>query len=48
MEGYIIKLRDLVLHAEIGKWDKVVRFNFFYFNDNDRFQQFRRKSPYAN
>lgn len=23
MEGYLIRLRDLVVHAEIGKWDRV-------------------------
>jgi len=48
MEGYLIRLRDLVVHAEIGKWDRVTRFNIFYFDDENKFEQFRRKHPYTN
>lgn len=48
MEGYLIRIRDLVVHAEVGKWDRTTRFNFFYFDDENRFEQFRRKHPYAN
>ena len=48
MEGYLIRLRDLVIHAHRGRWDSDTSFDFFYFDNEIRFEQFRRNYPYAN
>lgn len=51
MEGYLIRLRNLVIYARKGKWDskeKYYLFEFFYFEDEFTFEQFIRKYPYAN
>lgn len=43
MEGYIIRLRNLVIHArKVSKFDKLFVFNFFEFNSDIEFEEFRK------
>jgi exonuclease I len=49
MEGYIIRLRNLVIHArKVSKFDRLFEFNFFEFNSEIEFEEFRKSFPYAN
>jgi hypothetical protein len=49
MEGYIIRLRNLVIHArKVSKFDRLFEFNFFEFSSDVEFEEFRKGFPYAN